>query len=126
MKAILSPDRLSVIRIVTDDTVTRADVTRNFVDRTADPVSFNAATHKLVVVYSIGPVNVIAAKAPAPLTAEEISANQDSAADEATLTAIRNAVNTLEAGNATAKQVQEILAKLIRFLVKKLQLSDKP
>jgi hypothetical protein len=122
MKAILSPDLLSVLRIVPDDTITRPGVTRRYVDRTGDPVTFNPATEKLVVAYSIGPVEVLGVMVVAALTAEEIAAIQDAAADAATTTAIRNVLTTLEAGNATARQVQEILARLIRLLIKKLSL----
>ena len=121
MKAILSPDLLTVLRIVPDDTITRPGVARHLVDRTADPVTFNPATEKLVVAYSIGPVDVIASRVVVPRTAEEIAIVRDAAADAATTTAIRNVLTTLEAGNATARQVQEILARLIRFLIKKLQ-----
>ena len=53
MKAVLSPDGLSVLRIVSDDTPSRPSATRAYVPP-GTPPDFNPRTHELVDVYAIG------------------------------------------------------------------------
>lgn len=120
MKAILTPDGLSVLRIVSDDTPSRPSVTRRYVDDTGTLPAVDPATQRREVSYAIGPEEVVASWVVVALTPAEVTARQDGASDEAAVTTLRNARAVLEAGNATARQVQEVLARIVRLLIRKL------
>lgn len=119
MKAILNPDR-SFRGLVPDDVPTRASATRAYVDNTAKVPDFDPGTHRLVTVYAITKTEVTASVEAVPLTASELSERSESLVDDATITAMRNARASLEAGNLTARQVQEALARIIRLLIRRL------
>lgn len=67
MKAILSPDCLSVMSIVPDDTQTRPAVTRPVVDDGEQSPAFNRLTQYLATEYRIEPEAVFRSVTVAPL-----------------------------------------------------------